>query len=233
MQKKIGNMAELAWVFSIVFCSLGVCFSAKSGFGVSMVVAPAYIISLKISQFLPFFTFGMAEYIFQGILVIGLSLFLRKFKLKFIFSFLTAFLYGICIDIWNTVFSFITPETLFQRCLLCIFGAVITSFAIALAFRTYLAQQVYELVVKELSDKLNIKTTRVKWIYDILSLTLSIVLMLVLFNKFSFEMVGIGTLVLTLVNTPLIALMGKLCDSVFCFKPAFNSFSERFNKIMN
>ena len=70
MNSKKGNFAELAYVMGMILCPLGVCLSAKSGFGVSMVVAPAYVLYLRISETLPWFTFGKSEYIFQGLLLI-------------------------------------------------------------------------------------------------------------------------------------------------------------------
>ena len=39
MENKKGRFAESAYVLGIILCPLGVCLSAKSGFGVSMVVA--------------------------------------------------------------------------------------------------------------------------------------------------------------------------------------------------
>ena len=73
MNNKKGNFAELAYVMGMILCPLGVCLSAKSGFGVSMVVAPAYVLYLRISETLPWFTFGKSEYIFQGLLLIVLG----------------------------------------------------------------------------------------------------------------------------------------------------------------
>ena len=46
---------ELAYVFGLVFVAFGVAFMEKSDFGVSMVVAPAYLLHLKISQTYSFF----------------------------------------------------------------------------------------------------------------------------------------------------------------------------------
>ena len=34
-KNKLSRMGEPAWILGILLCSLGVCFSAKSGFGVS------------------------------------------------------------------------------------------------------------------------------------------------------------------------------------------------------
>ncbi|MBR5264323.1 MAG: hypothetical protein IKV50_06480, partial [Clostridia bacterium] len=62
-RKKIPGMGELAYVLGLILCALGVCFSANSGFGVSMVVAPAYVLHCKLEPLLPFFSFGVAEYV--------------------------------------------------------------------------------------------------------------------------------------------------------------------------
>ena len=47
MENKKGRFAEIAYVLGIILCPLGVCLSAKSGFGVSMVVAPAYVLYFR------------------------------------------------------------------------------------------------------------------------------------------------------------------------------------------
>lgn len=56
---------EIAYVAGIIVLALGTAFMERSDFGMSMVVAPAYLIHLKVSQFLPFFSFGMSEYVFK------------------------------------------------------------------------------------------------------------------------------------------------------------------------
>ena len=233
MDKKIKNFAEGAWVLGIIFCSLGVCLSAKSGLGVSMVIAPAYIIYSKISQFLPWFTLGMAEYSFQGILIILTSVVLKRFKLKYPLSFLTSVIHGLAVDAWRLVIGSEISDALWERGLYCALGAVITAFAIAFMLRTYLPQEVYELVVKEISEKFKFSVNKVKWVYDISSLAFAIVLMFVLFGGFSFEMVGIGTLILTFINTPLIALFGKIVDKFIGFEPLFKSLYQRFENKLN
>lgn len=233
MKNKIPHTAEAAWLLGIIMCSLGVCFSVKSDFGVSMVIAPAYIAYLKLSEIIPWFTLGMAEYSMQGILIVLLSIVVGRFKLKYLLCFLTAVLHGVFVDVWSVILEPLVCETIFQRCIFCAAGAIVTGAAIALMLRTYLPQEVYELAVKEISEKFSASVNKVKWIYDISSLVFAILLMLLLFNKFSFDMIGIGTLILTVVNTPIITLFGKLLDKFFDFTPAFSGFFQKFDKVMN
>ena len=57
MKRKLST--ELAYVFGIVFVALGVMLMEKADFGVSMVVAPAYLLYRWLSPSWSFFTFGM------------------------------------------------------------------------------------------------------------------------------------------------------------------------------
>ena len=90
MKNKIPHVSEVAWLVGVVLCGLGVTLSVKSDFGVSMVIAPAYIVYLKLSEFIDWFTLGMAEYFMQGLIVVVLSFVFRRFKLKYLLCFFTA-----------------------------------------------------------------------------------------------------------------------------------------------
>ena len=230
---KLGRMGELAWLLGVLLCSLGVCFSAKSGFGVSMVVAPAYVLHRFLSPSVPWMTFGAAEYLLQGTLILLLCIAVQRFKWKYLLSFFTAVCYGFALDFWRLLFGTGVYGELWQRIIACGVGAVITAFAIALYLRTYLPQQGYELVVKELTERYRLPLGRVKWLYDIGSLLTAVLLMLALFRSFSTDMVGIGTLLLTVINTPLITLSGKLLDKFFAFDSAFPRFRARFDQFFN
>ena len=52
--KRFEKASELLWVFGIIFVALGVVLCDKAGLGVSMVAAPAFIVSERI----PFISLG-------------------------------------------------------------------------------------------------------------------------------------------------------------------------------
>lgn len=85
---------ELAYVFGIVFVARGVVLMEKADFGVSMVVAPAYLLYRWLSPVWSFVTFGMAEYCLQAVLLLAMCLLLR-FRVSYLFSFVTAVVYGL------------------------------------------------------------------------------------------------------------------------------------------
>ena len=70
---KIHFSTELAYALGLIFIALSVALMQRANFGLSMIVAPAYILHLKISEFLPFFSFGMAEYTLQDVILLLLS----------------------------------------------------------------------------------------------------------------------------------------------------------------
>lgn len=78
--KKVPKFNVPAWPIGIVLIALGVVFITKSAFGVSSVVAPAYVIHLKVSQYLPWYTFGTSEYILQGFLLMVMCVVIRRFR---------------------------------------------------------------------------------------------------------------------------------------------------------
>jgi len=78
--KKKTFYTELAYVVGIITLAIGTALMEKASFGMSMVVAPAYIIHLKVSEVLPFFSFGMAEYTLQAVLLMLMMLSMQFIK---------------------------------------------------------------------------------------------------------------------------------------------------------
>ena len=220
MKGKRTFYCEIAYIVGIVILALGTALMEKADFGMSMVVAPAYLIHLKVSAFLPFFSFGMSEYVFQAFLLIILSLVMGKVKKGYFLSFVTAFLYGLVLDAAMRLVALFPFEGIAWRAALYIAGLFICSNGVALLFHTYLPPEAYELFVKELSAKFNMTIGKTKTIYDICSCVLGVVLSLCFFGEF----IGIkwGTLVCALVNGWLIGRISRFMEDKFVFKEAFS-----------
>lgn len=218
MKKKI-FYTEAAYIFGILILSLGTAFMERGDFGMSMVVAPAYILHLKISEFLPFFSFGMAEYTFQLLLIIGLSVFLRKLKRSCIFSFVTVLLYGFALDLFIWTTSFLPDgDGIALRLVFFLAGMLMCSTGVALLFHTYLPPEAYELVVKEISAKYNFSISKCKTAYDCISCAAGIILSFVFFGFMHFEGVKFGTVFCALFNGLLIGKISKVFEHHFEFK---------------
>lgn len=225
IDKKIKRMNEMAYVLGLIIMSLGVCFTSKGGFGVSMVISPAYVLHLSLVDKLPWLTFGTAEYLFQGVLLIIVCLVVRRFRWQYLLCFITALIYGLLVDMWLYIFGTEQYEEMYQRILSFVFGIITVSFSVALFFRTYMPLEVYELAVTETSARYKIKQGVVKWVYDIISLIVAVVMTLII-NK-TLLGIGVGTIICAIVNAPMITLFGKLLDRFISFDAYFPQLEAR------
>lgn len=213
--KKINNFAEMAYIIGIITVAFGVTLMEKANLGISMVVAPAYLISLKFD----FLTFGTAEYTLQAVLLIVTFLVLRKFKLSHCFSFVTAVIYGVVLDGFMWLMRNVPADMLTERISLFISGMLFCSFGISMFFHTYLAPEVYELFVKELSRKFGININSFKIGYDCVSCAVAVVMSLAFFGDI--RGVGIGTIVCAVLNGYIIGIFSKLLEKHIDFSPRY------------
>lgn len=227
--KKIRIHSEAAYFAAIILLSLAVALIASTNFGVSMVVAPAYILSLKVS----WLTFGQSEYIIQGFLFVIFCIVMKKVKLVYFSSFLTGIIYGAVLDLWRKAVPHLNPSVTAPgalpmplRIVYFATGMLLTAFSIALLFKTYLYPQVYDFFVKGVSEKTGIDRTRFKLAFDVCCLAVSFVMTLILFGEI--RGIGVGTVIMTALNGIIIGLFGKLFDRFFVFEPIFGRFAKHF-----
>lgn len=220
MKKRV-FYTELAYVFGILTLAFGTAFMERADFGMSMIVAPAYILHLKISQYLPFFSFGMAEYTLQAVLIILMALLLRKFKLSYLFSFVTAVIYGFVLDgtIWLT--AFLPDGGIVLNVGLFVVGLLLGSLGVSLMFHTYISPEAYELFVKEVSANYQVDIHKFKTGYDCVSCVISIILSFAFFGLWHFEGIKLGTVFCALVNGYIISLCTKGLERSFRFEDKF------------
>ena len=218
--KKRTLYAEAAYLLGIVILALGTALMEKAAFGMSMVVSPAYILHVKISEFLPFFTFGMAEYTFQAFLLVILCIVKRKFRMIFLFSFVTAVIYGFTLDGIMLLCSGLPADGIVWRILWYILGMVICSMGVALLFHTYIAPEAYELFVKVIAVDHGWEISRVKPVYDCVSCAVSVILSFVFFGFGTFVGVNWGTVVCALINGSIIGACTALLKKCFTFADA-------------
>lgn len=220
---------ELSYLLALAFLAVGTAFMELADFGMSMVVAPAYLLHLKVSSFYPFFSFGMAEYILQGALLLLLAVLMCRFKISYLFSFVTAVLYSLCLDGSLFLVAFLPSESILLRMLYYIAGMLLCAIGISLFLHTYFCPEAYELIVVEISKKYALSVARVKTVYDCISCVLSIVLSFLFFGFGHFEGVKLGTVLCALVNGSLIGFFSRILDTTFDFYDAF-PFRKYFEK---
>lgn len=228
--KKIKLNSEIMYVVSNVLMALSVAMLSSVDFGLSMIPAPAYILSQKIQVL----TFGQCEYIIQFLVFVLLCVLMKRFRFSYLCAFLTGVFYATVLDLFRMWIPLFNPDitvpgsyALWLRIVLFIVGEIITGCAVALYFKVYIPPQVYDFFVRTISKHFNIDQTKFKRGFDFTCLAVSVVLTLSFFGKF----VGVkwGTFVIAIVNAYLIGFFVKLFDKYFEFVPAFKKFANKVN----
>lgn len=225
---KICVHSEAVYLLAIFLLALAVAMLTAADFGISMIVAPAYLLSLKAG----FLTFGQAEYVIQAGLFVLSCLILRRFRLVYLMSFVTCLVYGAVLDLWRRLPCFDPAVTapgsmaLRLRIVLFVAGVLLTSFSVALFFKIYLYPQVYDFFVKAVSARYGIRLSIFKTIVDLTMLAAAGVMTFCFFGA----SVGLnwGTLVMAVCNGTIIGFFSGVLDKKFVFVPLFPRFAAQF-----
>ena len=218
MKRKKIFYAEFAYAAGIVLLALGTALMERADYGMSMVVAPAYIVHLKLVQFLPWFSFGVAEFALQGLLLVALSLWMGRFRRSYLFSFVTAVLYGLALDGSICAAAWIPANGIALRLVCYACGMILCASGVALLFHSYIPPEAYELVVKEIAVRQRWDLGRVKTAYDCISCAAGVALSFAFFGWGQFEGVKAGTIFCALVNGSLIGWIDRRLSTSLEFR---------------
>ena len=214
--KKLRLSREFCYVPGTLFLALGAALMTKANFGLSAVVAPAYLLSEIFN-----ISFGTAEYCLQGVLVAVVCLLVQRFRWTYLLSFVSAFIYGMVLDGMRWLLDLTGEWGIVLRLCMMVLGLIISSAGVAFFFRTYLAPGAYELFVKEVSRRYHIRIGRFKIFYDLGSLLVAVILSLSVFHSLFDHGISLGTLLVALLNGTLITVFSRLFDRWFRFFDRF------------
>ena len=216
---KIRVSHELVYILGAAILSLATAMLAAADFGLSVIVSPAYLVSVKTG----FLTFGQAEYVVQGILFVLFCIIMRKIKLLYFGAFLSGIIYGFILDLWRTWIPHLNPDIyptgtlpIQLRIVYFVVGFFINILGVTLYFKNRYYPQVYEFFVKGVSEKYHIELSKFKLTFDLAFLALSLILTLVMFHKI--VAIGVGTLIMACCNGPLIGAYSRWFDKHFELK---------------
>ena len=222
MNKKLRFPRELSYLLGLLILPLAVSIMTKANLGLSMIAAPTYIISEKVT----FLTYGQTEYIAQGIVLIIMCIVVKKFKWTYLTSYLTAVLYGTVLDFYLWLMRGWQPDSLPVRVAVFVAGMLLTSLGVALFMNTYLAPAAWDYFVRTVVQEKQLDLRKFKLGYDFFFLVVSVALTLLLFGRF----IGItwGTLVIALCNGNLIAFIDNFMKKHFEQYDLFPKLSKHF-----
>ena len=216
--KKIKLPTEIAYILGLALIALGTCFMTKADFGLTMLAAPAYLLHILLTTNIsPFFTFGRCEMFMEIFMIILMSIIIKKFKFGFLFSMVAGVIYGLMLDLWILIFKDLTVVTFFSRAFLFILSELFIALGIALIFKSYFPPAAYEFFVKEVSAYFNISIPVYKTGFDITFFFFFFIMSFAMFGFGHFEAIGIGTVIIALVNGALIGFFTTILDKIFSY----------------
>ena len=167
------------FTISLFFCGVGVAFTKHAELGVSPISSVANVFSIKFD----FISFGTWLIISNCVLLLGQIILLkRKFKLIQLFQIPLSFVFGYCTDFGLWLVKDIPNDNYIVRLLFVLAGIILIGFGIALGVIADVIMNSGEAIVKAISDVTKKEFGTVKIIFDVLWVTMSIVLSLIFFD---------------------------------------------------
>lgn len=223
MKQKHKFSTELSYVAGLVFIAIGTGTITRSNLGIGIVVAPAYMFHRWLSPINSFFSFGVCQYLFQALLLLLICVIRRRFRLTYLFAFISAVIEGYLLD----AVMYIVPECnshIIIQLLMFAAGQTVCSLGIAFMLKTYITPEVYEVAVNEFTEQFYRVTTSytvsvVKTIYDCVSGVIAIGLSFLLFHKLIG--VGVGTILSAVVSGWMVGRFTLIADRHLKFTDTF------------
>lgn len=175
----------------------------------------------RVSPVWSFVTFGMAEYCLQAVLLLAMCLLLRRFRVSYLFSFVTAVVYGFVLDAFMVLGAMLPVDSMALRGLYYVLGMPFCAAGVSAMFHTYISREVYELFVKEVPAHFGADINRFKTGYDCVSCSIGVAMSFLVFGLWHFEGVKWGTILCALIN-------GHIIGRISAFYEKHWTFCDRF-----
>ena len=209
---------ELSYLLGLFLIALGSSLTARSDFGVSMIVAPVYILHRKLSLYDPHFTFGVAEIMTQILVLLLLWIVLRKVRVSDLFCFISAVLYALFLDGTGALIALLPAASFWSRIFLFAAGVLSCATGVAMVFHTYIPCQSYDYFVKRIAEVFHLSSRRVKTLYDLTCLVIALLLSFAFFGFGTFIGIHVGTIITAFINGTLIAWISGILEKHFVFE---------------
>ncbi len=201
---------EAALALAVVINSFGVVLMLYSGAGISAISS----VPFAFSEVLPRLSLGTWTYLFQGLLVLSLMILRKKFVPQYLFSFVVGFVFGKLLDFYELWIPLL-PKGWVMQVIYFIISYLLICFGIALSNRCKLPIIPTDLFPRELSDITGVAYSRIKIIFDVTCLAVTMLLTLLFLGRL--EGLGIGTILAACTMGKVIGWIGTKLDRHLAF----------------
>ena len=215
MKKIISSPSELVLFLGLLLTSLASTLMVKSGLGISSISSIPYSLSLIFYKI----TFVNWNYIFQSILILIFIVITKNFKFEYIISFLLSIVFGGVIDFFNLIVIQFLPNSFLLNTMYFIISFLLLSLGISLQLNCRMPILPLDTFTKDLSKFIGVHYKKVKTIFDLSCLTITIILALLFLR--SDVGIGIGTIICALFTGKIVSVINNFIDKKFYFQSIF------------
>lgn len=201
---------EAALALAVIINSFGVVLMLYSGAGISAISS----VPFAFSEVLPRLSLGTWTYLFQGLLVLSLMILRKKFVPQYLFSFVVGFVFGKLLDFYELWIPLL-PKGLVMQVIYFIVSYLLICFGIALSNRCKLPIIPTDLFPRELSDITGAAYSKIKIVFDVSCLAVTMLLTLLFLGHL--EGLGIGTILAACTMGKVIGWIGAKMDQHVSF----------------
>jgi uncharacterized membrane protein YczE len=182
---------------SLLIMTLGVACCVRSALGSSVISVTPYVFqdAGKIGL-APQLSIGQYTYLMNSLFVVFQILILRKqFELVQLFQLLIGFVFGVMIDFWMMLTSWLLPTDILQQVITQLMGCIFLGAGISFEVRCGSITMPGEGISVAISKVTHIEFPKVKISVDIALVVIGITLCYIFFGAWQWQIIGVGTLI--------------------------------------
>lgn len=187
--KKVKIQSFILFLVGLGLLSLGVVLVVKSNLGISVATSVPYVFSLQFTKL----SFGQWNYIIHGSTILLLVLIVKKLTVKYLMSFIVAFLFGVTIDFFTILLTSYIANTILERIVLFMIASIIISIGIASLIKSNYPILPFDTFIKEITESKKIQYKKFKTGFDLVCFTISVISCIIFFGRL--QGLHVGTLV--------------------------------------
>ena len=196
----------IAYLLGLLLLSFGIVLAVKANYGVTVATSPSYVLS----QYFTVLSFGVFNYLMQGAVFLLTIIVLRRVKIRYLLSFLTAVIFGFTIDFFGMLMRGIQLVGHPERMLFFVLSILVIAGGLVFFYKSNMPILPFDIFVKEVSAAKEIEVSRFKLRFDLAMCSIAVVMSFLLLGEL--RGVSIGTLLSALLIGPVLGRMMVIFD---------------------
>jgi uncharacterized membrane protein YczE len=216
-------------VISLLIMTLGVACCVRSALGSSVISVIPYVFQNAGTQGLtPALTIGQYTYLMNALFVVLQIAILRKqFELVQLFQLIIGFIFGMMLDFWMMLTTWLEPSCLWQQVIVQLLGCIFLGSGIAFEVRCGSVTMPGEGISVAVSQVSHIEFPKVKISIDVALVCIGVISSFIFFGAWQWHIIGIGTLIAMFFVGIIVKWVTKYTpwfDRILAYRPGFRRY---------